>query len=146
MPTDDLPQKGPTNPLDQLMGYHLRRAANAMLTDLGRRVEPFGLTLTEMSVLQLVAANPKIRQSDLGRLLAIQRANMTPLIAGMETRGWLSREAIDGRSQGLILTTKGEDLLVSLRSCIDENEAWLVRNISPVDRSDLIGALRQIWS
>ena len=146
MPTEDRPRKGPTNPLDQLIGYHLRRAANAMLADLGRRVEPFGLTLTEMSVLQLVAANPKIRQSDLGRLLAIQRANMTPLIAGMETRGWLSREAIDGRSQGLILTIAGEELLGGLRSCIDENEAWLVRNIAPVDRSGLIEALRQIWS
>ena len=97
-----------SNPLEGLVGYHLRRAANAMLVDLARRIEPLGLTLTEMSVVQLIAANPGIRQSEIGKALAIKRANMAPIIAALESRGHVSRVALDGRSQGLNLTDSGE--------------------------------------
>jgi DNA-binding MarR family transcriptional regulator len=128
------------------MGYHLRRAANAMLADLGQRIEPLGLTLTEMSVLQLVAANPQIRQSEIGQVLAIKRANMAPLIAALEARGWIHREAIDGRSQGLRLTPSGETLLVDLKVCITENERWILRDAPKQDPSQLIKTLKAIWT
>lgn len=134
------------NPLDGLIGYHLRRAANAMLADLGRRIEPFGLTLTEMSVLQLVAANPKIRQSAIGQALAIKRANMPSLIAALEARGWVHREAIDGRSQGLTLTAAGDALLVDLKVCIAQNEQWILRDAPGQDPKQLIKTLKAVWS
>lgn len=117
-----------------------------MLADLGQRIEPLGLTLTEMSVLQLVAANPQIRQSEIGQVLAIKRANMAPLIAALEARGWIYREAIDGRSQGLRLTPSGEALLVDLKVCIAENERWILRDARQQDPSQLIKTLKAIWT
>lgn len=142
----DLASRHNNNPLDALMGYHLRRAANAMLDDLRKRIEPLGLTVTEMSVLQLVAATPQICQSEIGQLLTIKRANMAPLIAKLETRGWIQREAIDGRSQGLTLTVSGQAILIDLKVCIAENERWILRNAPHQDPAALITTLKSIWA
>ncbi len=135
-----------SNPLEGLVGYHLRRAANAMLVDLARRIEPLGLTLTEMSVVQLIAANPGIRQSEIGKALAIKRANMAPIIAALEARGHVSRMALDGRSQGLNLTDSGEAVVRQLRIHVAENEAWLMRNAGSGAEARLIAQLRAIWA
>ena len=135
-----------SNPLEGLVGYHQRRAANAMLVDLARRIEPLGLTLTEMSVVQLIAANPGIRQSEIGKALAIKRANMAPIIAALESRGHVSRVALDGRSQGLNLTDSGEAVVRQLRIHVAENEAWLMRHAGSGAEARLIAQLRAIWA
>lgn len=98
-----------TNPLDDLLGYQLRRASAALMGELARELDRIGLKATEASVLILIDANPGITQSEIGRALNIKRANMAPLAAMLDLRGFISRQKADGRSQGLIVTTVGAD-------------------------------------
>ena len=49
--------------------------------ELARRLAPLDLRQTDVSVLLLVAENPGITQSEVGKALDIQRANMAPLVA-----------------------------------------------------------------
>lgn len=89
------------NPLEERLGYQLRRASNAMMTELAGRLETLNLRIVEASVLVLIKANPAITQTEIGRSLGIQRANMVPLIAGLMERGLVNRQAADGRSHAL---------------------------------------------
>src|SRR4051812_1971702 len=98
------------NPLQSLAGYQLRRASLAVGADLSERLDVLGLTVVSLSVLLLIEANPGVTQSQLGRLLAIKRANMAPLAAQFSNRGLIDREAADGRSHGLALTPEGAAL------------------------------------
>ncbi len=134
------------NPLEQLLGYHLRRAAAAMLADLSGRISSLGLTVTELSILLLIEANPRITQSEIGRVLAIKRANMTPLAAGLLAGGLISRHAVNGRSQGLMLTKSGIEIVAEAHRRITENEAWLTANVSKAERERLIEFLSSIWN
>ena len=134
------------NPLEHLLGYHLRRASVAMMADLSRRLVDLGLTLTEISVLQLIEANPLITQSEIGRAISIKRANIAPIAAGLLARDLVEREAMDGRSQGLMLTGTGAALLGQARACMDQNEDLFLARISEDDRLRLLNSLRSMWS
>jgi len=131
--------------LDQLLGYQLRRASFAMLSDLSAGIGKLDLRITEMSVLMVIHANPDISQSDIGRVLGIQRANMVPLITQLERRTLVSRGETRGRAQSLRLTPEGEALVRRCREAIAEHEARYTKLFSPKERQDLLRCLPRIW-
>jgi len=131
--------------LKDLPGYALRRASTAMLADLNIRLEPLGVRHVEASVLLVIAGNPGVTQSKLGEVLGIQRANMTPLIARLEERGWLARTPIDGRSHGLILSAAGRDARAAISAVVASHELALINRIAPEHRSGFKAALDALW-
>jgi DNA-binding MarR family transcriptional regulator len=133
------------NPLDALLGYQLHRAAATMMADLAHSIEGLALTRTEASVLLLIAHNPGVTQSEIGRILAIQRANMAPIAAMLTDRGLLKRKRADGRSQGLLLNRAGMALAAELASTIAAHESKFLPDISLSDRQMLVGLLRRVW-
>jgi DNA-binding MarR family transcriptional regulator len=132
-----------TSPLDDLLGYRLRRASMTTMADLMDVIRPFGLSAGEASLLILVGANPGCRQSDVGRSLEIQRANLTPLVAGMKSRGLIIDAPIDGRSRSLTLTAEGQalhDAALASISAVDRE----ARKGLGIDDNLLLEALRTI--
>jgi DNA-binding MarR family transcriptional regulator len=133
------------DPMDALLGYHLRRLSVAAMADLAGALEPLGLTPTTASLLFLVAANPGITQSDAGRLLGVLRANMVPLAAGLAKRGLLDRERRDGRSHGLQLSAEGRALQRSAWKVTLAHEARLFGALPAGLRSRMIAQFGKIW-
>ncbi len=133
------------DPFAELPGYVLRRASVSMMEAFKARLAPIGLRYTESTVLLLIGANAGIRQSDLVTALAIQRANMTPLVARLVARGLVSKLRLDGRSQGLVLTDKGQDLCTTARTVVNAHEADVIAQI-PLDMRDkVLPVLRALW-
>jgi DNA-binding MarR family transcriptional regulator len=133
------------DPLRDLPGYSLRRAAAAAMGDFAARIEPLGLRVSELSALLLIDANPGITASRIGRALDIQRANMVPLIARIEKSGLVLREPIDGKSHGLRLTKAGSQKLDQARSIIEAFEADLVARVPQEHRAHFKPALDALW-
>jgi DNA-binding MarR family transcriptional regulator len=133
------------DPLPQLPGYALRRAANATAAELAGRLGSVGLKQVDASVLILVGVNPGVTASAIGRALDIQRANMVPLLKRLEDSGLIDRAPIDGKSQGLDLTQAGQAKLSAARSIIDKFEAELLARIPPEHRAHLLPALEALW-
>ncbi|MEO9600350.1 MarR family transcriptional regulator [Parasphingorhabdus sp.] len=133
------------DPLSSLPGYVLSRAAAASLTELNRGLAKFGLRHSDVSLLILVEVNPKLTQSDAGKLLDIQRANMVPLVARLLDRSLISKEPVDGRSQGLLLTGKGKKLLREVKAVVDHHERELELSIPERLRPHLLPILNALW-
>ncbi len=127
-----------------LPGYALRRAATAMSAEIAERFATVGLRMSEASILMLIAANAGISAAQIGRALGIKRANMTPLIAGLEAQGWISREARDGRSMGLALTKTGIHKAAEASRISDEHEANLLSRVPAAHRDHLLPALQAL--
>ena len=102
------------DPLANLPGYALRRAANAMMADLSPRLARIDLRLAEASVLLLVERGNDMTSSEIGRMLDIQRANMVPLLGRLDAAGLIERLPIDRKSQAIVLTAAG---LAKLAQC-----------------------------
>ena len=117
------------DPLAKLCGYLLQRASAAALADLNRRLAPLGLRHAGVAMLMLIEARPGITQSQAGRILDIQRANMVPFVVRLETLGVIRRKWVDGRSQALGLTSRGRVLLERARRVVQAHEAVLLGRV-----------------
>ena len=133
------------DPLIKLCGYVLHRAAARALADLNRRLAPLGLRHAGVAMLMLVEARPGITQSQAGRMLDIQRANMVPFVARLERLGVIRRRQVDGRSQALELTGRGHMLLERARRVVDAHEARLLARVPAELRPLVLPVLKALW-
>ena len=133
------------DPLKELLGYRLRRVSSAMLSELSEKLVHLDLRPAEASVLVLIAANPKISQSDACRMLGMQSANMAPLAKKLQERGFIERKPLDGRSHGLTLTMEGHDLTRQVQSILDAQEAALLAKIPEEIRDAFTKGLDALW-
>lgn len=133
------------DPLPDLPGYSLRRAANATAAELATRLSELELRQVDASILILIGDNPDVTASALGRQLDIQRANMVPLLKRLEDAGWIDRKPLDGKSQGLVLTAAGLEKRQQALAVIEQFETELLERIPPEHRDHLLPALNALW-
>lgn len=133
------------DPLTELPGYVLRRASSAVLADLNRQLEPLKLRHAEVAFLLLLGSCPGISQSEAGRILDIQRANMAPFVARLRRRGLVDRTKVDGRSQALKLTVDGRTLLARARRIVGSFEASLMERVPAKMRPFVLPILMALW-
>lgn len=134
------------DPLLTFPGYVLRRTSSAMMACFGDRLSALGLRTVDATLLQIIRDNPGISQSALGRMLDIQRANMTPIAARLEARGLVQRTPSDGRSLGLELTAQGVEITEQARAVVDAFESDLVAHVPEEHRAHLLPALKALWA
>src|SRR5688500_12828634 len=73
--------------LDEIAGYHLRRAFGAMAADFTIAMEGTGLRQVLFAILAVVSSTPGTSQGLVGKVLGIKRANMVALINELIDRG-----------------------------------------------------------
>jgi len=130
------------DPLEQFLGYQLRRAAFATLTPLVEAFAAIGVNPTEAIVLRFVRANPGCTQADIGRAIGVKRTNMVPVVNGLMTKHLLERTAADGRSHSLYLTEGGADLLRKVNKVASEHEEFFFGDVPDHMRQVLMEAFR----
>lgn len=138
-------QEPPSDPLKNLVGYSLRRASSLEMANLSNQLARLDLRPTEASVIVIIQANPGIRQSDIGRMLDIRSANMTPLIARLDSRGLIQRKRKDGRSQGLRLTEDGGQLATRALAEMNKHDRQMIERVPESMRQAFVDGLHSIW-
>lgn len=131
--------------VDELTGYHLRRAAGLFLTDFTRVLAGLGIRQPLFGIMSVVSRNPRISQGLVGQLLAIKRANMVPLITELVDAGFIAREAStdDRRALELSLTPQGDDMLATCYERIKAHENALLAGFSQADQRKLLSLLKR---
>lgn len=130
--------------LTGLPGYALRRAANTMMAELARRLAALDLRISDSAVLQLVGERQDMTSSDIGKVLDIQRANMPALLDRLEAAGLVRREPIDRKSQAIVLTRRGIEMLAEVRRVLLAFEEDLMGRIPARHRPHFVPALRAL--
>lgn len=131
--------------IDSYLGYQLRRVSSLAMSKLTDALLPLGLRPIEVTLLYQIAENPKITASEIGRALDIQRANMTPLIAGLIKKGYINTKAKDGRSQALGLTREGRAVFRQASKIVKSNEERFFLALDTNERRLLSHLLIQVW-
>jgi len=125
-------------------GYNLRMAANSAMSQLAGVLGESGFRIVEATILIVIYDNRGCRQSQIGKVLNISSANMTPLITRLEDRGIIRREAADGRSNALHLTDQGEKLVANAARSMADSEARLIARVPTHLRKPFMEALRYL--
>jgi DNA-binding MarR family transcriptional regulator len=135
-----------TNPLKDLPGYLLRRASAWTMAELAKRLEELELTPTEASVLVVIASNPGVIQREIGQMLGIVSANMTPLVSRLEERDLIKRLPVDKRSFGLRTTRRGVTIAERAYAAMQAQEDALIDAVAAKNRSAFLQTLQDIAS
>ena len=132
--------------VDDLVGYHMRRAYAVFASDFARALAGTGMRKVLFGVLSIINANPGINQGNVGRALGIQRANMVSLLNELVDRGFVQREiaAGDRRAFSLMMTKTGKEMMDKCLELIRDHEARLTSDLSRNERTALIALLRRI--
>jgi len=133
------------DPLLKLHGYVLQRASAAAVAELNTRLAPLKLRHAGVALLMLIEACPGITQSQAGRILDIERANMVPFVARLEGRGLIGRRQVDGRSQALELTGRGRMLLRRARRVVAAHETVMLKRVPAELRPMVLPVLTALW-
>lgn len=132
------------NPIEDLLGYQLRRASLVTLAALSDAFEALGLRLTEAMILRFVEANAGCNQAEIGRALGVKRTNMVPIVGGLVEAGLISRTAADGRTHALHLTEAGAQLHGEIARLTLEHERHFFGDIDAPTRAVLLRVFRSI--
>lgn len=132
--------------LDELIGYHLRRASGAFAADFHSAVEGTGLRQVLFGILSVVAKRPGVNQSTVGRLLGIKRANMVALINELTELGLIKRmdDPRDRRALSLTLTETGSGLLQEGLRRIRAHEERMLAGFTAGEKQILRELLKRI--
>jgi DNA-binding MarR family transcriptional regulator len=129
--------------LDGYVGIPLRLAHRSILTQVNELLADVKLTPVEFALLATIVANPDAVFGEIGDLLGIKKGNLAPLVARMQRRGMIKREAskIDARRQHLSLTAAGRKGFALGTKLHDALEAHLVKHLGQAVHDDLVKLL-----
>ncbi len=132
--------------LEEVFGYHLRRAQVAVFEDFMQTMVDSRLTPGQFGVLVLIERNDGLSQSALARALGKKRSTMVVVIDGLEDRGLIIRRpsTTDGRSYALALSAQGKSLLAEIKPRVRRHEKRLTTDLQPADVDTLIDLLKRI--
>jgi DNA-binding MarR family transcriptional regulator len=138
-------QKPPiSDPLAEMLGYQLRRTSVAVMSALADALDPLGLNPGEASMLLLIGANQGVTQSEIGRAMRAQPANLQPLVHKLLQAGILERAPGKGRMMALSLSPDGRALHARVAAAFARHEARIARNLPADRRAEIIELLRVI--
>jgi len=135
-----------TAPLQDVIGYALRRAQGAVYSDLSDALARISLRPVQYTLLLMVNENPGASQSGVCEALGIQKANCVPTMSELERRGFIIRRksAIDARSYELHITNKGKRILQRAGELHSSHEQRLIDRIGVDGRDQLLRLLNKL--
>ncbi len=132
--------------LDELVGFHLRRAQAVVFDHFMKVVKDGRITPGQFGVLTLIEQNPGLNQSGLAGALGIERSTMVAVINALEERGLVKRQesTADRRSYVLSLTKQGKGMLGQVGDRVRDYEAHITSALDASEKSVLIDLLKRI--
>jgi DNA-binding MarR family transcriptional regulator len=134
--------------LDQLVGYHLRRASVHDLNGAVAALDDVGARPITMSVLLSIVEQPGSTSADICRMLGIKRANIVGLLQQLEARDLFLRkdDPSDQRIQRLYPTETGLKTALDWLERVRQHEEKTLRRLSREERAELRRLLALIWT
>ena len=95
--------------------------------------------MSEVFALSELGEAQALSQQELGARLGLEKSTVSRLAAGMETRGWLSREreSDNRRVYRLCLTATGQEVARRVGQDLSDNHAHLLGLLTPTERDGL---------
>jgi DNA-binding MarR family transcriptional regulator len=134
--------------LENVLGYHLRRAQLKVFSDFTAAMEGLPLTPMLLGTLMIVDENPGINQSDIATALGADRSTLVRLVDQLEGLELVVRrpDPADRRSSIPTLTAEGRRVLDAALPRVAASEEALTSGLSEQERAALIAMLRRINS
>jgi DNA-binding MarR family transcriptional regulator len=133
---------------NQSYGFLLGKVLQKMETKFAEGLAPYEINARQYGVLLFIKGNPYSSQKDISENLQIDRTTMVGHIDHLETLGFVerTRNPNDRRSYSLLITAKGNDVLVSRWQFLINTELEVLAPLSDQEKQLLKEFLIKIWT
>ena len=116
-------------------GKRIKRAANLMPRSMDAYAAQYGLTGTQMSIIDFLGESQDHTQRDIEMEFDIRPSTTTKILQRMEAGGLVAakRDPRDGRQRIIAPTTKARGLQAAVRSYIDDQQTAMERRFDQHD-------------
>lgn len=138
--------------LPSLLGYTLRRSQEAVfgafIAMVTAKLGPADLTPGQFGVMAIIAANPGLKQIELGGALGVDRSTIVAAVDKLEKRGLVERRAVphDRRAHALTLTSEGQRIYKKALGLVERHEAKIAEGLSAAERATLMTLLNKVMT
>lgn len=132
--------------LEELIGYNLKRAYVVVQNDYRDVLGEDHLAPRMFSALSLTMQYENLTQSDLARMLGIERSGLVAIVDDLEARGFLARTSVPGdrRVQALVPTENGRGFYDDMIAKVRAHEAELFSEMTRNEIETLMQLLKKI--
>lgn len=126
-------------PLNDLLGYCLRRAQIRIYQDFLDAMEPWSITPPRFSAMTLIRHNADMKLTELARAMGIARSGAVEVVNSLEKLGYVRRcdSPADRRAYALALTDEGESVLNEVTLLIRQHDEKVTQGLGAEDRRTL---------
>jgi DNA-binding MarR family transcriptional regulator len=126
-------------PLDESVGYLLKRAATSLRSAMDAALRPLDLTVPQYACLELLGQRPGLSNAELARGVFVTRQSMNGVLRGLQDRGLVTRPATapSGRALPGLLTPAGRRRLRVASARVRTVEKQMLATFSPAGQDRL---------
>jgi len=142
------PQWPVPHPIEQHLGYQLRRIVTLLSAHIDRQVEPLGLTDAQWKPLLRLLLDQTGTVAALARICQLDAGGMTRLLDRLETKGLVRRERSleDRRVVNIELTDEGRTAAQQLPDMLQGMQRSLLQGFSAEEEAQLRGFLGRLYA
>ncbi|OEV12114.1 DNA-binding MarR family transcriptional regulator [Streptomyces sp. Amel2xB2] len=120
-------------PVDESVGYVLKKAATALRAAMTGALRPLDLTVPQYACLEVLRQKPGLTGSELARAVFVTRQSMNLVLKGLERRGLLTRPATPSHGKALPteLTPAGREQLAAAHHAVNAVEKRMLAALTP---------------
>ena len=143
---EDTDAASETSDLEELIGYNLKRAYVIVQTDFRKALGNDSMSARVFSALSLCVRYPNITQSELARMMGIERSGLVGIVDELEAKNYLRRAPVPGdrRVQALLPTDTGRAAYAEAIAKVRAHEDRLFADMTAAEKETLILLLKKI--
>lgn len=143
-----LDRQGPVpHPIEQHLGYQLRRIVTLLTAHIDRQVEPLGLTDAQWKPLLRLLLDQTGTVAALARICQLDAGGMTRMLDRLEAKGLVRRERSqeDRRVVNIELTDEGRAAAQQLPDVLQSMQRSMLQGFSAEEEAQLRGFLARLY-
>ncbi len=127
------------------LGYELKRTQQALRSSMDEALSELSLTTPQYAALTVLEAAPGVSSAELARRCFVTPQTMQAIVAALERRRLLGREARPGQGRMLPveLTRRGRALVARAHDAVDAIEQRMSSGLTEIERRRLFDLLRR---
>ncbi|WP_028604059.1 MarR family winged helix-turn-helix transcriptional regulator [Ottowia thiooxydans] len=131
---------------EQAPGHLIRRAHQISVATFAEETSAFGVTPIQFAILNALMHAPGVDQITLAGRVAFDAATIGSVIARLEKKGWLRRQAadLDRRRKLLWLTPTGENAVASMQADVVRVQERILSPLNDSEQLELMALLKKL--
>ena len=134
--------------VDKLMWYWLKRVYRNMINLHNHKLEKYGFTVSQVSVLAQLWREDGLTQKEIAERLKIKPPSLTGLVDTLVSRGWVLRkeDEKDARIKRLYVTEEGRELSFKSLEVAKEMEDILCKGFTVEEKQLLFCWIKKMYT